>query len=231
MKYMTPDLAQRAILHALRGNWKEAIDLNKLILKEAPRDVDALNRLARAYAESGKVNKARILSQKALKIDPFNRIAAKAVQRWKDLDGITFVSQRTSSPEAFLEEPGKTKIAALLFPGDSRVIAHLDCGDEVRLIPHNHRVSVNTIDGRYIGRLPDDISAKLRSLIKLGNEYKILIKSADLNNLKVFIREIKRSEKIPDTPSFPPERIEYVSFTPPELVHKKEALKTSEEEI
>ena len=227
---MSDDLAQKAILHALRGNWKEAIALNKLILQESPRDVDALNRLAKAYAESGKVDKARVLSQKVIKIDPFNRIAIKAVQRWKDLDGVTFVSQKTTSPEAFLEEPGKTKIASLLFPGDSRVIAHLDCGDEVRLMPHNHRVSVNTIDGKYIGRLPDDISAKLRGLIKLGNEYKILIKSADLNNLKVFIREIKRSDKIPDTPSFAPERIDYISFTPPELVHKKEEMKTSEEE-
>ncbi len=217
---MDYDLAQAAVAFALRGNWKEAITLNEKILTENPKDIDALNRLARAYAEIGKIKKARTLSEKVLKIDPFNRIASKAITRWKEVKDSSHVSNGIASPETFLEEPGKTKIANLLYLGDTKVIASLDCGDEVKLTPHNHRVSVNTVDGKYIGRLPDDLSAKLRSLLKLGNEYKVLIKSVDLNNLKVFIKEVSRAAGTNDLPSFPAEKIDYVSFTPPELVHK-----------
>jgi hypothetical protein len=56
----------------------------------------------------------------------------------------------------------------------------------------------------------------------MGNTYQVLVKSVNKKEIKVFIREVKCSPKITDIPSFPTEKIEYVSFTPPELVHKKE---------
>ncbi len=219
---MSQDLAQEAVSCALKGNWKEAIALNKSILEVTPVDVDALNRLARAYTEVGEIGKAKKISQKVLKIDPSNRIAAKALIRFNGVDKIANFSNRISSPEAFLEESGRTKITSLLYLGDSSIIANLFCGDIVKLFPSAHRVSVNTLDGKYIGRLPDDLSAKLRKFIQLGNEYMVLIKSVEAGMVKVFLRETKRAKKLSDISSFPPEKIEYVSFTPPELVHKKE---------
>lgn len=228
---MDKDLAQEAVLAALSGNWDLAVDINKKILHKDPKDVDALNRLARAYAELGDIKRAREVSKKVLKIDPFNAIAAKACEKWKILKkGETYTSTPTS-PQVFIEEPGKTKMVSLLHLGDPKVLAKLDAGDEVKLNPHAHRASITTKDGSYVGRLPDDLSARLRKLMKLGNEYRVFIKSQDPSDIKVFIKEIRRGEKLSDVPSFPAEKIEYVSFTPPELVHRKEeVLETLDEE-
>ncbi len=219
---MNKDLAQKAISSALSCNWQEAVECNLQILKDTPSDIDALNRLARAYAESGNFKKAKSTAQGVLKIDPFNSIASKSIEKWKKLKKQDLHPSYISMPQTFLEEPGKTKIVSLLHLGSPEVVAELDSGDEVILNTHSHRVSVNVQDGKYIGRLPDDLSARLRKLIQLGNEYKVFIKSSLSQDVKVFIREVKRAKNLADIPSFSPEKIDYITFTPPELVHKKE---------
>lgn len=227
---MDLNLAQKAIAYALHGNWGEAIELNTEILKQTPEDVDALNRLARAYSETGKINKARKTARKVVKIDPFNNIALKSLEKWKKVSRIKGNKPGTSSPQYFLEEPGKTKILSLLHTGDDKMIALLDAGDEVVLNTHSHKLSICTHDGKYIGKLPDDLSARLRKLIKYGNEYKVYIKSIDNKDVKVFIRETKRVKKLEDIPSFSPEKIDYISFTAPELVHKNRAVNINDDD-
>lgn len=221
---MDIDLAQKSVNAALSGNWKEATKLNREILKKDPKDIDALNRMARAFAELGNLKRAKSLTQKVLKIDPFNTIAERSIKKYKGSTSGSFHFPTTPTAEAFLEEPGRTKMAALLYLGDPALISKLDCGDEVKFSIGSHRISVITLDGKYIGRLTDDISARLRRLMKEGNVYKVLIKSIEPEDVKVFIREVKRTDKLADIPSFPPEKVEYISFTPPELVTKKEDL-------
>jgi tetratricopeptide (TPR) repeat protein len=219
---MDIDLAQKAISAALVGNWTEAQKLNLKIVGQNPKDIEALNRLARSYAELGQAKKAIGTCQKVLEIDPFNSIALKSTKKWKALKvGEKQNGPTGLSPELFLEEPGKTKLVSLLHVGDQKTLAVLDSGDEVKLNPKSHRIPVLTSDGKYIGRLPDDLSARLRKLIEAGGIYKVLIKSIDAKEVTVFIREVQKAESFKDSPSFPSEKIEYVSFTPPELVHKK----------
>lgn len=219
---MDRDLSQDAITYALKGNWDKAIETNLKLLEVNGSDIDALNRLAKAYAEKGSFKKAVSTSQKVIKIDPFNTIATKALTKWKGLKRGETYSSGPSSADTFLEEPGKTKIVSLMHLGDNKLLAKLDCGDEVKLNPHSHRASITTFDGKYVGRIPDDMSARLRQLTKYGNSYKVYIKSVTEKDVKIFIRETSRSERLKDIPSFPGEKIEYVSFTPPELVHDKE---------
>lgn len=226
-----PNLAQQAISAALKGNWKEAEKLNKEILKKKSKDIDALNRLARAYIELGKINKAKQASKKVLEIDPFNPIATKSLSKWRTLRKKELTTNDAPTKvEMFLEEPGKTKIIDLLHLGDEKVITKLDSGDEVLLNPRRHRVSLTTKEGKYIGRLPDDIAAKIRKLSKIGNKYQTLIKSIQPDEVKVFIRETERSPKLKDIATFSTEKVDYASFTPPELVHKKENIMKSEED-
>lgn len=227
---MDLDLAPKAVAAALAGDWKQAIKLNNEILKKDPKDVDCLNRLARAHAELGNIKKAKSIIEKVLKIDPFNSIATKALKKWKSVAGGTTLQTAVASAKAFLEEPGKTKIVSLLYLGDPSLISKLDAGDEVKFSQGTHRISVTTTDGKYIGRLPDDLSARLRKFIAAGNIYKILIKSIQPDDVKIFIKEVKRAEELADTPSFSPERIDYISFTPPELVSKREDLVMEQEE-
>jgi len=227
---MEKDLAQEAIDLALAGNWDKALKVNKIILEENPKDIEALNRLARAYAELGRIAQARKTSKEILTIDPFNTIANKALEKWKGLKHGETYKSGPSRPQSFLEEPGKTKIISLLHPGAPDLIAKLDSGDQVKLNTHSHKVAVCTKDGKYVGKLPDDLSARLRKLIKFGNEYEAYVKSVNKKEVKIFIRETKRVPKLVDIPSFSTDKIDYISFTPPELVHKRGEMTSNTED-
>jgi len=227
---MNTDLAQKAISSAIKGNWEEAKQINKEILKDSSSDIDALNRIARCCAELGDITNARKYAKNVIAIDPFNKIATKSLGKWKNLKkGETFKSG-ASSGDVFLEEPGKTKIVNLIHLGSSKVVAKLDSGDEVKINPHSHRVSISAMNNDYVGKLPDDISSRMRKLIKYGNKYIAHIKSVDNKIVKVFLREVERSKNLTDTQSFPSEKIDYISFTPPELVHKKSETQTVEQQ-
>lgn len=227
---METSLAQKAIALALSGSWKEAIDINLQILDETPDDIDALNRLARAYSELGKIKLAKETALYVLKKDPINPIAKKCLEKWKTLKpGAKNGETSAISPESFLEESGKTKLVSLVNTGSGKVFATLDPGEEVKISSYSHKVSIVTKDDKYIGRVPDDLAARLRSLIKSGNKYQVLIKSVQPKEVTVFIREIEKGDNSPNTPSFPTEKIEYVSFTPPELIHKEQPEVITEE--
>jgi tetratricopeptide (TPR) repeat protein len=226
---MNPSLAQQAVSSALSGNWDVAIEMNLAILKDNPKDLDALNRLARAYAEKGQIGKARDEAEKVIKIDPFNSIATKALRKWKDLKKGDVCSSALSDPEAYLEEPGKTKILSLLHLGSQEVLAKLDSGDEIKLDCHCHRIAAVTRDGKYIGRFPDDLSSRLKRLVSLGNEYQSLVKSIDPTEVTIFVREVIRGSKAKDIVSFPAEKIEYTSFTSPSLIRKSDEAGTPTE--
>lgn len=215
-------LAQKAIEQALKGQWNEAISTNLLILKDSPKDTETLNRLAHAYSEIGKLQLAREHAQKVLNLDPFNSIAQKCLEKWKSVKKATKNSSRSFvSSESFLEESGKTRIVNLINIGSQKVLAMLHPGEEVKIHCHTHKVSINSHDNKYVGKLPDDLAARLRMLIRGGNKYQALIKSIDSKEVTVFIRETEKGRESPDMPSFPTEKIDYVSFTPPELVHKE----------
>ena len=229
---MDTTLAQKAIELALKGEWKEALQLNLQIINESPEDIDALNRVARCYSEMGDVGKAKNTAQKVLKVDPLNTIAQKCFDRWSMAGAPNKHSLNIASPESFLEESGKTKIASLMHLGDAKIFASLDSGDEVKLMPHAHRVSVETPDGRYLGRLHDDLAARLRNLLKYGNKYQVLLKTIrPPKEVTVFIRELEKGLKAKDITSFPTEKIEYISFTAPELVHKDKNVMEFQEEV
>jgi tetratricopeptide (TPR) repeat protein len=224
---MVNKLAQKAIDSALKGNWKKAKEINKLIVKNDPEDTEALNRLAKAYAELGEINKAKSTAKNVLKIDPFDNIAKKSLKKWIGIVKKDTSNNKKPSKELFLEEPGKTKIVSLMHPGDISVIAQLDSCDELVINTHGHRITLTTHDGKYIGKLADDLSSRLKKLIRYGNEYQVFIKNIEDSNITIFIKEIKRSKKLADIPSFSSEKIEYISFTPPELVHKKDSISSS----
>ena len=71
--------------------------------------------------------------------------------------------------------------------GSEKVYSSLNTGDEVFLNTHAHKISVTTFNNKYIGKLTDDLSARLRLLIKNGNKYQITIKSVNKNIVKIFI--------------------------------------------
>jgi len=70
----------------------------------------------------------------------------------------------------------------------------LDCGDTVKIVAHPHRVNIVTVDGKYIGRFPDNLAIKFINLIKLGSLFQVVIKSANKNEVKILIHSISKND-------------------------------------
>lgn len=197
---MLTHLAQRAISAALRCDWEEAIKLNQEILNEYPQDVDALTRCARAYFEVGNLKKAKQLVSKTLKYDPLNTIAKRNLEKWEGFTISELKSYKKGSKSEFsynldfLEQPGKTKVLTLIHLGDRKLISYLHPGDSTLLLVSKHRVSITTLDGKYIGRLPDDSARKIITTIKEGSWFKSIIKCADPDDVKVFLKQERQKD-------------------------------------
>jgi tetratricopeptide (TPR) repeat protein len=226
---------QKAIEAALSRNWKEAIALNLKILKKDTKNIDALCRLGRAYFETGLKTKAEEIYKKVLRIDKFNSIATKSIELVKASrisKSSSPKNQIQSPPPVFLEEPGITKTITLIRLGDPKAIARLHPGDPVSIVAREHIVAFISLQNVHIGRLPDDLASRLLPLLKAGNKYHAWVKSVT-DGVKIFIKEIYRSPKFADVPSFPvTEKLTYAAFTPPELIHteKPDVSETEQQE-
>lgn len=203
-------LAQTAITAALTNDWPAAVKINKKIITQQNNDVEALLRLARAFACLGQTAKAARLYKKVLEIDPFNLIATKNLEKLTktNSNGVNHngngkvVGTSVNVTQVFLYEPGKTKIVNLLNLAPPQVLTTLSCGDLVNLNPKNHAVTITKLDGTYLGAFPDDLAHRLITLIAQGNKYEAFVKSTTTKVLTVFIKEVERSPKFANQPSF-----------------------------
>ncbi|MCL4397459.1 tetratricopeptide repeat protein [Patescibacteria group bacterium] len=221
------NLCDDAIKAALCNDWKLAVDLNTRILKEKDNeaDVDCLNRLGKAYLELGDNKKAATIFRKVLKIDRYDSIATRNLSRALS----TTPSKKTPHPACtptvtissspnFLEEPGRTKLVALVNLAPMRTLLRLNQADQVHLECKRHTVVATDIEANYLGSLPDDLGHRLGILIKGGNRYTALVKSVSKSQLIIFIRELSRVKKFADTPSFVGSNQDYFSFIRDELL-------------
>lgn len=207
----TATLHKLAINAALSSNWQQAIDLNLDILKEDPKSVAAQNRLGRAYFEVGKLQESKESFDKSLESDPYNQIAAKFIKRIetckkKNPNAQANLGVNRNRPQVnsdlFIEEPGKTKLIALLKVAEPQKLSFLSPGTLVNLNIKNKIIVIQDVDGEYLGVLPDDLSRHLVRLIHGGNKYQAIIKTVKTNSLSILIRETYRSARFKNQPSF-----------------------------
>ncbi|RJQ24413.1 tetratricopeptide repeat protein [Candidatus Parcubacteria bacterium] len=209
---MTP-LKQLAIKYALVNNWKEAANTNDEILKENPNDIDTLNRLGFALIKLEKYTKAKIIYKRVMTLDKTNPIATKNL---KKLETISKGQKRKNNndpkifpdinniEDLFIEESGKTKVIDLKNIADKKTLSYLQSGDFVNLIIKRSKIFVQTKEKKYIGMLPDSLTARLVAFMKGGNEYQSYLKGINDKNVTIFVKEIKRSTKYKNQPSFLP---------------------------
>jgi hypothetical protein len=198
-------LETQAIQAALNTEWGKAIDLNKQILKLDDSNAESLNRLGRAYSEYGQVDKARSHYRSVLKLDPYNSIALKNLERLKAINGngTKITGSTTLSPDLFMEEPGKTKVLEVTNLARPDVLAQLHTADRITLEPSKHEVIFKDSAGHKLGSYEGDLAEKLLTLLKGGNIYDAYVKSVKLSELKIFVREVKRATKFTNIQSFP----------------------------
>lgn len=205
------NLNQLAINAALSASWQKAIDLNLKIIEIEPKSIEALNRLGRAYFELGKFSEAKKSFDKSLAFDPYNQIAAKFIKRIETCkkngnkkqncpdENCNFVQV---GDDLFIEEPGRTKLIALLKTAEPQKLSLLSPGAEVFLNIKNKVIAVADQNKGYLGVLPDDLSHHLIRLIHGGNKYQAIIKTVKVNGLSILIREVYRSARFKNQPSF-----------------------------
>ncbi|PJE68555.1 hypothetical protein COU96_03205 [Candidatus Shapirobacteria bacterium CG10_big_fil_rev_8_21_14_0_10_38_14] len=195
---------KEAIDAATQGTWKKAIELNQKILKSEPRNIAALNRLARAFLETGNLTATKKAYQKVLKFDQYNPIALKNLKRLtgKNNQNSSLKRKKPVSTEAFLEEPRKTKMVQVVRLTSAQRLAEVDSGDEVMLAAKKRFVAVMNENNIHLGCLPEDISRRLITFISGGNRYRAFVKTVDRNHLEILIKETHRSKRFQNRPSF-----------------------------
>ncbi len=225
-------LEKQAVQAAIKGSWQKAASLNRQLIKEDPKDIAALNRLARAYWELGKTGDAQKIYRQVLKLDPYNPIATKSLERLVKRKGKPQQKKIGATGNLFLEEPGKTKTIKLIRLASAEVLSDLSTGQSVNLEPKKRAISVITEDKVYLGTIPDDLSSRLIKLINGGNSYQAFVKAVENQQLEIFIREVFRSKRFRNLPSFSTSGSNYISYLSPEAVYEEgpETAATGEEE-
>ena len=207
--------SKQAIALAMQGRWREAVAANKSLLESFPSDVDACNRLGRAYMELGEYSLAREAYERTLEIDPYNTIAKKNLERLSYL-GETVVSTEGGfqkvDPQQFIEEVGKAGVVKLYHLAPLEILAKTVAGSRVNLKIAGPNLIVENSLGEYLGQVEPKHGQRLIKLMGRGNKYTAAIISSVEEVVTVIIREVYQDPSQAGRLSFPSKRAE--SFRP-----------------
>jgi hypothetical protein len=221
-------MAKQAIDLAMQNRWKEAIVVNQSIIEGLPTDVDAYNRLGKAFMELGELTKAREAYNKALELGPNNSIAKKNLDRIAKLRKARATvsdERRRVPPDLFIGEVGKAGVVNLINVASASVLARMAAGDQVYLKASGPHLIVENEAGDNLGQVEMPHSFRLNKLMEGGNEYTAAIVSVDDSSLRVIIRETHQHPSQLGRLSFPPK-------SPPDgfQTHVKDSLLRSDSE-
>ncbi|MBI4286558.1 MAG: tetratricopeptide repeat protein [Chloroflexi bacterium] len=208
-------LSKQAIALAMQGRWQEAIAANREIIDYFANDVDAYNRLGRAYMEMGKYAQAKEAYQKAVALDAYNAIAKKNLQRLSLLDSSVAVAKKEEAlvqPRSFIEEVGKAGVVSLQRLAPPETLAKTVAGDVVYLKIDDFTLTVANSHGEYLGLVNPRIGQRLIRLMKGGNQYSAAVTSSSGSKVTVIIRETYQHPDLAGQLSFPSREAEFQPF-------------------
>ncbi|MBN1369499.1 MAG: tetratricopeptide repeat protein [Dehalococcoidaceae bacterium] len=203
--FVLPSTSRKAISLAMEGRWHEAVAANLSIIESSPCDVDAYNRLGRAYMEMGEYAAARESYSRAYELDPYNSISEKNLRRLSQLgEGISHKPPSFSrlDPEHFIEEPGKAGVVNLQQEAPRETWASMVAGEKANLVIDGPSLRVVNNRGEYLGILDSRQSQRLIKLMRGGNIYSAKIISAT-GTKAIIIREEYKHPSQQGTISFP----------------------------
>jgi len=202
--------SKEAIDLAMQARWQDAVNVNKELVKDFPDDVDALNRLGRAYMELGKYKQALEAYKSAAKLDPYNAIANRNIRRLNDIKNTDGGDVETGAvePDQFIEEIGKAGVVNLveLTPKEKRAL--VVAGDRVLLKPEGSILVVESSRGDYIGKVEPKYSQRISRLTLGGNRYSATVVKSTADMMTVMIRETYQHPSQAGKLSFPPKGME-----------------------
>jgi hypothetical protein len=206
--------SRQAIALAMEGRWQESIIINQGILEHFPNDVDAHNRLGKAYVELGDYAKAKEVYNRALHLDQYNVIARKNLQRLAHLGDTSPVTTENNAekaePQIFIEEIGKAGVLNLYQIAPAERLVTMMAGDKVVLKLQGASLAVENVRGAYLGLVPSKQGQRLIKLMAGGNKYTAAIVTANEKAISVIIRETYQDPSQIDQVSFPGRRLEEI---------------------
>jgi hypothetical protein len=203
--------SQEAIALAMQSRWQEAVAINQSIVELFPTDIDAYNRLGRAYMELGEFAKAKNAYSRAIQHDPHNPIAQRNLQRLRLLrDSKVSVKdeRREASPDLFIGEMGKAGVVNLQELAPKQVLAKMAAGNQVYLKVKGRQLAVENESGDYLGLVEPPHGFRLAKLVEGGNKYAAAIVNIDNSNARVIIREMYQHPSQVGRLSFPVKAVE-----------------------
>ncbi|MDP2729791.1 MAG: tetratricopeptide repeat protein [Dehalococcoidales bacterium] len=200
---------QEAVSLAMEGRWKEAVEANKRLLESFPNDIDACNRLGKAYMELGEYYLAREAYEKTLELDQYNTIAKKNLNRLSHL-GNAAVGSGSSlpkvEPQQFIEEAGKSGIVNLTKLAPPEILGKTTAGEAINLKIEGSNLIVGNSREEYLGQIEPKEGQRLIKLMEGGNRYEGAIISSTEEAVTVIIREVYQHPSQEGRHSFPPKR-------------------------
>jgi len=203
--------SKQAIDLAMQGRWREAVAANKVIIENFPRDVDAYNRLGRAYLELGEYSQAREAYRRTIELDPYNAIAKKNLRRLSYLKEAIVSSEgesRKVEPQHFIEEIGKAGVVSLYHLAPREIRARMVAGDKVYLKITPPSLIVENGRGEYLGQVELKHGQRLIKLMEGGNKYSTAVVSSTEGAMTVIIREVYQDPSQAGRLSFPSKGVE-----------------------
>ena len=184
--------SQEAIALAMQSRWQEAVTINQSIIELFPTDIDAYNRLGRAFMELGEFRKAKDAYSHAIEQDPHNPIAQRNLQRLsllRDKKVSVKEERREASPDLFIGEMGKAGVVNLQDLAPKEILAKMAAGNQVYLKVRGRQLAVENESGDYLGLVEPPHGFRLAKLMEGGNKYASAIVNIDNSNARVIIRE------------------------------------------
>ena len=201
------DWSKQAIDLALKGEWQRATEVNQALLTLYPDDVDAMNRLGKAFMELGEYGRAReVLSDVVVKA-PYNTIAQKNLNRLEQMQAAPAAGRQTRKDgglsKLFIAESGKSGTTVLRRAAEADVLASAAPGDPVNLEVRNQAIWAFVGEGRYLGQVEPKLALRLARLIKGGNRYEAAVVGLNETGISIIIRETYRHPSLHNIISFP----------------------------
>jgi len=203
--------SKQAIALAMQGRWREAVAVNESLLENFPHDVDAYNRLGKAYVELGEYTRARETYSRAIEIDHYNVIARRNLRRLShleeaavDLEG----GSHKAEPQHFIEEVGKAGVVELYCLAPPEVLVRITAGDIVYLKIDGSGLVVENGRKECLGQVPPKYGQRLIKLMGGGNKYTAAVLSSTGDSMSVIIREVYQDPSQAGQLSFPGRRVE-----------------------
>src|SRR5581483_3794809 len=129
-------------------------EVNRRLVEEFEPDVEAWNRLGKAYSQLGRIADARAAYESSLKIDPNNTIALRNRQRLAAIKDVSLPTENGDGQHAdaafFIEETGKTVATSIFSDAPRETLALVAAGD---MLGMRREGDVMTVTTRQGGRL------------------------------------------------------------------------------